>query len=795
MSRVFRASVGHLAAFVHRSGDLGDDGAPRVRALEGIRRQQAHQAGRGKRYRREATLRGSWRAHGLRLELAGRADGVLLDAENRIVAVEEIKTFRGELAAVRTRAGRVHDAQARLYAALVCAADEEAPAPAVRLVYVDADSEAVEVLETRPDRATLRAFLEDSCRRYAEWLAEEARWRDARDAALGDLAFPMPAFRPGQRRLAREVWRALRDGRPLLAEAPTGIGKTLGVLYAALRRLPEGPFERVLWLTMRGSARHLALEAAERVRAAGVPLRAIELLAREKMCLTPGAPCAARACPYAAGYHDRARDALRALLGTRDRAPAILDAERVRAVAEAHRVCPAALQHEAARFCDLVVGDANYGFDPFAGQRGLLDAEEGGAAVLVDEGHHLAERVRDMHSGQLDAVALRGWLAEGRAAGCGWARSLERVHRRLRATDAGERVPEVLVNAVETLVGELSAWLQEAPAGALVPRVQRLLGELLRFLEAAGLATGPDGAAWRLLREDGPAGPVLRLRCLAAGPRLGALVGELAGFVLFSATLAPLAQTRALLGLPDDTTLLRLPCPFPPERRGVLLVPGLDLRHAGREAALPALTALLVGLARARPGHHLVFAPSFAFAARLGETLAQRLPEAEVPVQSPAMDEAARRAFLDALARPDGRTRVACAVAGGLFGEAIDLPGECLVGVVVAGLPLPAPDVERRAVQDYHGADGFDVAFRFPAMTRVLQAAGRLIRGEGDAGVVCLVDRRFAQPAWRELLPPEWTPERCTPAEAPRLAASFWARVAGPPSPATPAEPADVLEP
>ncbi|MEE4382301.1 MAG: helicase C-terminal domain-containing protein, partial [Pseudomonadales bacterium] len=255
----------------------------------------------------------------------------------------------------------------------------------------------------------------------------------------------------------------------------------------------------------------------------------------------------------------------------------------------------------------------------------------------------------------------------------------------------------------------------------------------------------------------------------------------------------PLAQTRALLGLPEDTTLLRLPCPFPPERRRVLLVPGLDLRHAGREHALPALTELVAGLVQARPGHHLVFAPSFAFAARLGEALAERLPEAEVPVQTPAMDEGARAAFLDALARPDGRTRVACAVAGGLFGEAIDLPGDCLVGVVVAGLPLPAPDVERRAVQDYHGADGFDVAFRFPAMTRVLQAAGRLIRAERDAGVVCLVDRRFAQPAWRALLPREWTPERCAPTDAPRIAETFWARVTDPSSSPAPAAPADAL--
>ncbi|MEE4360780.1 MAG: ATP-dependent DNA helicase [Pseudomonadales bacterium] len=773
MTEVFRVSVGHLAAFVHRHGDLGRSDNPPVRAFEGLRRQQCHQAAQGTRYRREVRLEGRWEERGVRLLVAGRADGVEIGPHG--VVVEEIKTFRGDVSTARQRAGAMHDAQAMLYAAMLLAtAAPETGVPRVRVLYLDADAERLERFEHAPTREALAAFFARTCAAYLSWLTAEAAYRTQRDAALEQLSFPMARFRPGQRGLARTVFRTLRDGETLLAEAPTGIGKTLAVLYGSLRVLPRGAFERVLYLTMRGSGRRLALEAARQLREQGVGLRVVELLAREKVCLMPDTPCRADACPYAAGYYDRRRVAMRALLGDEAGAPALLDADRVGAVARAHQVCPAALQHDVARHCDLVVGDVNYAFDPFARQGALVDADDGAAAVLVDEGHHLADRVREMHSAALDVAVLRRLLGEASSAGCSWTRGLRRCIRALRALPDEPTLADcaALLESVDATTRDIAGWLAEAPSGPLILRVQRAFGELLRFTEVAQLARGGEGAAWCPLHEPGSGR--LALRCLAAGSRLAALCAPFAGLVVFSATLSPMGRSLEALGLPADTRCLRLPCPFPRERRLVLLVDDIDLRHAARERALPALVTLVMGLVRARPGHHLVFAPSFAYAERLATALGESLPEAEIPLQTPAMDEGARSAFLGAFEVPDGRTRIGCAVSGGIFSEGIDLPDDCLRGVIIAGLPLPAPDIERRAMEVYHGASGFDLVFRQPAMTKVLQAAGRVIRGEQDLGTICLVDRRFAAPAYRQLLPAEWSPRVLRAGAAPAAAEAFW---------------------
>jgi Rad3-related DNA helicase len=778
-----RVSVGHLAAFVHRSGDLGPSGSPSVRALEGLRRQQRHQAGADARWRAEVRLSHRWSDGRVELEIGGRADGVRTGPDG--VLVEEIKTFRGDLDAARAREGSVHEAQVKLYGALWLAGAGDAPGPlSLRLTYLDADDDAVHPVPVDADPQALADFLETTCRAYADWMETERRRLAARDAALATLDFPH-AFRPGQRALARAVWRTLEQGGTLLAEAPTGIGKTLATTYAALRRLPGLSAERVLYLTARGSGRRLALDAAATLAASGTPIRAVELRARERICPTPGTPCRADACPRARGHHDRRRGALAALLGHDAIAPeAILDGERTAAVAEAHRVCPAALQHDAARFADLVVADVNFALDPFARQRALVDGDDGGAVALVDEAHHLVERGRAMWSATLDGAALRALRTDAGVADCPFRRELDGLLRALGALTPGEapaagdaRVARLRA-AAERLADALSAWLAAAPGGGLARAVQELLGTLLRLVECALAADGEDGEAWRLDVRGSAVDPVLDVTCLAPAPRLGPALGALEAVVGFSATLAPVEAHRGPLGLPETTAVLAVPNPFPPERRLLLQVDDVDLRARSREAALPAVAAAVADLVRARAGHYLLCLPSFAFLEALDARLAEALPEAERHAQRRGMDERARAAFLAPFETPDGRTRIGLVVSGGLFSEGVDLPGDRLVGVVVVGLPVPAPDVERRALRDYHrgrGLDGDAVAFRVPAMTRVRQAAGRLIRDADDVGIVCLIDARLATPVWRALVPDDWCVERLRADAVGARARRFWA--------------------
>ncbi|MCC5885553.1 MAG: ATP-dependent DNA helicase [Gammaproteobacteria bacterium] len=775
----FRTSVGHLAGFVHRRGDLGGRRAPAVTALEGLRRQQARQGKEQGAYLREVPLSGRWSQGQLELWVSGRADGIDLRTDTAVI--EEIKTYRGDLDSLRSLHGSHHDAQVAIYAALYASGQSPDGAVATRLRYLHADTGEAEDVERRWTAVELAHFFAATCEAFALWLVDAARWRRDRDASLAELAFPCGGFRPGQRQLARMVWQAIKDGRPLLAEAPTGTGKTLAVLFGALRRLPDSQAARLIYLTARGPGRRSALDAIAQLQASGARLRTVDLTARDKLCLLPGTPCTGEDCPYARGYFDRRRQGMRELLADVDgSSPAIIDAARTQQVARRHGICPAALQGDAARWADVIIGDMNHGYDPFVRQRSLLEAEDGGAVVLIDEAHNLENRVRDMFSGFLSTTGLRHSAVTLRHSRRSLGHAIDRLAGLIDALEesASKAELEALARALERLLPDLGEWLGQAPGGGLFASVRTLHGELLRWLWAWQQWV-QDADAYRLVvsLEDG-GGRRAALRCLAPAAAMAREQGRWHGLVLFSATLMPSPLQHTVLGLPASTHQLRLPSPFAPERSRVLLVTDLDLRLAARQRSTPALARLIVDVAEARPGHHLVFVPAFSLLQPLARAVATELERrtlnADLLCQTPRMDDGARGAFLQQLAHPDGRTRIAFAISGGVFGEGIDLPGEQLVGVVVAGLPLPPPEVERNAIRDYHGADGFDIAFRMPAVTRLLQAAGRLIRSDQDVGTLCLVDCRLKQWGYRQLLRPDWVVEEVPAAAVGAQVGAFW---------------------
>ncbi|MEE2891091.1 MAG: ATP-dependent DNA helicase [Pseudomonadota bacterium] len=768
-----RVSVGHLADFIHRGGDLGPRDAPRVAAIEGLRRQQRAQAGAGARYRAEVFFRHQWRNGLVELTVAGRADGV--EERERSIRIEEMKTHRSEGRLVHEREGRAHDAQLRLYGGLWAHLNpEDTREIALEIIYLDADSDDAIRVAVEADREALLRFFDDTCQAYALWLTAEAQRLAMRDAYLAELAFPAPAFRPGQRALARQVWRALSAGGALFAEAPTGIGKTLGVLYAALRRLPGLDCERALYLTPRGSARQLAIDAVAKMDPEGRTLRVVELIARERMCPTPGTPCRRDACERARGHFDRRRAALSALLGHADDAGPITVA-RGQAVAARHKVCPAALQHDAARFADLIVCDYNYAFDPFARQRALLDPEDGGAALLVDEAHNLADRARVMYSAELVEARLQEAIREARRLDAPFLRILERFVQRAFASDGA--LDAALLDVLDAVLAELVRWLIEAPPGPPLQRFEEVRKGLSRFLEIGRIATGPKCDGYREHLGSDARG-MRRLQCLDAAPLLEDVLAEAAALVCFSATLAPMPQRMRELGVDASAAALVLPNPFPPERRLLLLLEDVDLRARRRSQDMPRLLEAIEAIVASRPGHYLVFAPSFTFLDVLADALEARRSSWRFQRQRPAMTEAERCEFIAAMRQTQGGgTRVAFAVSGGLFAEGVDLPGDALIGVIVAGLPLPVPDVERKALADYHGDAGRDLAFRTPAVTRMLQAAGRLVRSEQDAGIVCIADARLCESGFRRLLPNDWSPLIAPAREAGCAAGAFWRRL------------------
>lgn len=757
-------AVRALCEFTARSGDLDLRFTPSPTALEGI---LGHQQVAGRRpagYEAEVALQTTFET----LTVRGRADG--FDPSRQ--RLEEIKTHRGDLARQPANHRALHWAQVKVYGWLLCEARALARVT-LALVYFDLGTQQETVFEEEWAAGDLRAFFEEQCQRFIVWAQQEAAHRLARDAALAQLAFPHPDFRPGQRALAEAVWRAARRGCDLMAQAPTGIGKTVGTLFPLLRAVPGERLDKVFFLAARTPGRQLALDALERLRGQGhdgpdpvprrAPLRVLELTARDKACEHPDLACHGDSCPLARGFWDRLPAARAQALA----APA-MDQARVRDAALAHAVCPYWLSHELAKWADVVVGDYNYFFDTSALLHALALDRDWRCAVLVDEAHNLVERGRQMYTAQLHEAQLRGLRQRVPAALKKPLDKLARAWREaVRGQEAGyachDTLPQRLVLAMQQAGADLADWLAEHPADATVEAagaLQEFYFDLLAFTRLAD--SFGDHSVFDVTRHTAHGKPstVLCIRNLVPAPHLAPRFATARATVLFSATLGPADFYRDTLGLPQGTPWVEADSPFDAGQLAVHLVPDISTRWAERARSVGPIADLIAAQYAQRPGNYLAFFSSYEYLEAVAGRLAQVHPQVPQWRQTAGMRESDRREFLDRFA-PGGQG-VGFAVLGGSFGEGIDLPGDRLVGAFIAtlGLPQVNPVNERmkQRLQAAFGA-GFDYAYLYPGLRKVVQAAGRVIRTREDSGVVWLIDDRFCRPEVRALLPAWWRPQ------------------------------------
>ncbi|MCU0763715.1 MAG: ATP-dependent DNA helicase [Hydrogenophaga sp.] len=746
-------AVRTLCDFGARSGDLDLRFAPSPSGQEGVAGHGTVTARRGAHYQRELPLSADF--GGLRVH--GRADGFDPDARR----LEEIKTHRGDAARIKPSQQALHWAQARVYGWMLCR-QLGLEGIDIALVYFHIGTGEETPLLQHHRATELQAHFEALCNTYLAWARQEATHRQQRDAALRALRFPFPSFRAGQRELSEAVYRHHARGRLLLAQAPTGIGKTVSTLFAALKAAPNAATDQLLYLTAKTTGRRMALDALARLGldAHGArPLRVLERVAREKACEHPDKACHGESCPLARGFHDRL-PAARA-----DAASAgWLDQESLRALALRHNVCPYHLGQDMLRWSDVVVGDYNHFFDLNTHAWTLAVDEERRVDLLVDEAHNLIERARLMYSAELHPAALsalRGSPPPGLGA------SLDRLHRQWGALgDAlqGEHTlldapPDGWLSALQQHSADLTGHLADAQ-DPVDPRVQAWLFEVLRFLRVA--ERWGDHSVVELTRTAPQARtrkprPAIALRNLVPGPLLANRWQAAQGVTLFSATLNPRPYVVDLLGLPEPVSLLDVASPFHPDQLQVCVAPHISTRWRDRTASLDPLVHAMAGQYQALPGNYLAFFSSFEYLQQALHRLQALYPGLPVWAQSRNMGEPDRNAFVGRFTEQG--QGIGFAVLGGAFGEGIDLPGRRLVGAFIAtlGMPQVNPLNERlrQRLQARFGR-GFDYAYQFPGLQKVVQAAGRVIRSETDQGVVLLLDERFNRPEVRRLLPAWW---------------------------------------
>ncbi|MEX2474544.1 helicase C-terminal domain-containing protein [Marinobacter sp.] len=745
-----KVAIRTLCEFSARQGDLDFRYTPAPSAEEGIAGHQAIQGRRGYGYKSEHLLTGEC----LGLKLSGRAD-IYNPHRGRL---EEIKTHRGDLSRIREHQRALHRAQLRAYGALLCQ-QEGLKKLELALVYYDTGKDKETPVVETASAEQLWQELEDLCRQYRLWAEQEEHHREQRNALLAQLTFPFPAFRPRQRQLAETVYKNAVQSGTLLLEAPTGLGKTLGTLFPALKAMPAAGQDRLYYLTCRNTARQIAMDGVAHLRLAqGLPtwpLRTLELVSKDDACEHPDKACHGDSCPLAQGFFDRLPDARAEAAQTEG----VLDQQSLAKIAAGHDICPYFLAQEMARWCDLVIGDVSRLFDQSALLHGLIRQNNWKASVLVDEAHNLVDRGRGMYSVRLDQQRLltikKAAPKPLKAAIDRTARAWQSLIRDHQAVDNAPvflaTLPAQLLGALQAMVSSLTDYLADYPPDLAL---QELLFESVSFMKLAD--TFGDHSLCEFQRA-GRGRASLTLQNLIPADFLRARFGAADSVLLFSATLSPGVYYRDLLGLPEDSRFTSLPSPFSAEQLQVHFTPRISTRQAHREASLESIADLIARQFRERPGHYLAFFSSFKYAQAVSAALARAAPDVPQRSQQPGMSSNQRSEFLAGFQQPDGS--VAFAVLGGVFSEGIDLPGDQLIGAFVATLGLPPFDawheILKQRLEHRFGA-GYDYTYLIPGLQKVAQAAGRVIRTPEDRGVIWLIDDRFLQPAVHRFLPAWW---------------------------------------
>jgi len=762
MIDIVSLSVRGLVEHVYSAGDLDSAFQAASSLAEGTAAHRKVQAKYGEQDLKEVYLKAEIPGSDgdLLFVVDGRCDG-LLAGEDGVVTIDEIKSTNRDVSGMTEEDARpVHWAQALFYAYMHAKASGESRSVRVRLTYVRKDTDEERRFEREETIAELEAFVREVVDRYAPYARMLARNRQGRDSSIASLAFPFPAYREGQRKLVAAVYKSIGEKRKLFAKAPTGIGKTISTVFPAIKAIGSGELDRFFYLTARTVTRKAAEEALAMMEKQGLELRSVTITAKEKICFRDEVDCRPESCPYAAGYYDRINGAVLDLLGGETR----IDRESVEACARRHTVCPFELSLDAAYGADAIICDYNYAFDPRVSLKRLTGEQRSRTALLVDEAHNLVDRGREMYSAALDKrifLELERELKGGNATLRDAAKAINRWFVDYRKRADGERnvaepeAPEELLGLAEAFSAQAEKELAGGAPGAAEERLLDAYFAALAFVRIGKLYD----ERYVTYGEIGKGDVRVKMFCLDPSANLARMGKGFRSHVFFSATLSPLTYYMDTLGAGEEDYSVTLGSPFSKEQWDTAIV-RLSTRYADRERTKERLVSALLEFAGKRRGNSLVFFPSYEYMNSIYETFAGRVPEGcRTMVQTSDMAEEERDRFLAAFEAGGEGSLVGFAVLGGIFSEGVDLVGDRLVGVAVVGVGMPQIGLERDLIKahfDREGRDGFDYAYVYPGINKVLQAGGRLIRGEDDRGALALIDDRYGQPKYYRLLPEEW---------------------------------------
>lgn len=755
-------SVRNLVEFILRSGNIDNrrTKSPDNAMQEGGRIHRMIQRKMGSDYHAEVFLRQLVETEDYTIVIEGRADGIIIqNAED--VTVDEIKGTYREVHKIR-EAAPLHLAQARCYA-YIYGMQNNLKSIRIRITYCNIETEEIRYFHFEYDMDELTLWFNEIMQSYRKWADFQFQWQRIRQESIKELVFPFE-YRSGQKELAAYVYQTIYHKRKLFIEAPTGAGKTVSAMFPAIKAMGEGMAEKIFYLTAKTITRTVAENTLNIMRDKGLKFKSVILTAKDKICFMEERECNPEYCPYAKGHYDRINDAIYDLLTHSDN----FNREAIEAYAASHRVCPFEMCLDISLFADAVICDYNYLFDPHVYlKRFFSEGIREDYVFLIDEAHNLVERGREMYSAVLkkeDFPELKKIVKDYDSK---MYRQLERCNREMlelkRECENYAYEDEIsiapLVRALMKLSSIIEDYLEEHEESPVKSDILDFYFEISHFL-LIHENLDKNYVIYTQMESDG--GFVIKLFCVNPSKNLRECMMRGRSTILFSATLLPIQYYKRLLGAEEGDYEVYAKSVFDPARKGLFISGDVTSKYTRRtELEYYKIADYIYRIVKRRAGNYMVFFPSHIFLQNVFEVFAGRFmdkSEMECILQEEYMNEQSREEFLTKFDEK-GRTLIGFCVLGGIFSEGIDLKNDSLIGAVIVGTGLPMVCNEREILKRYfdeQGDNGFDFAYKYPGMNKVLQAAGRVIRTVDDVGIVALLDERFLSPSYLRMFPREW---------------------------------------
>ncbi|KHS55955.1 ATP-dependent helicase [Terrisporobacter othiniensis] len=771
-----KISVRSLVELIMKKGSIDNRFVGNIKAIEGIRGHQRVQKSYGDEYTSEVSIKHTFSFDEIEIEVEGRMDGLLI--ENNKTIIDEIKTTTKDLLLIDENTNPLHWAQVKCYGYMYCIHNGLDNID-LQVTYYNIENKSTRILRQKFKICELEEFFFALINEYKSWASMEKKWMEIRNESIKNLKFPFEEYRQGQREFAVRVYKSIVDSKKCFAMAPTGTGKTVSTLFPAIKAMGEEKTSKIFYLTAKTITREVVNDTIRLMKKQKLNLRSITITAKEKICKMSEINCNPDYCLYAEGYFDKINNALKEILNKYDD----FSRKNIDEISEVYKLCPFELCLDLTMFSDIVICDYNYIFDPRVYLKRYFDVKKTDFTFLVDEAHNLLDRSRNMYSAEINQdtfIKMKKIIGKKDKRILNLIKEIESYFlEKSKVLDVMKEkylveneLPKALLELFNTLMKFMDEYLSRSNEEN--SDLLDLYFEVNKFISISNFYDNN----YKTIYSDELLGINIKLFCANPSDLIVEKINRSKSATIFSATLTPLNYYKEIYGSEDGDFIINLKSPFDVKNRLLMIGDNISTTYDKRKDTAEDIVEYIKACVECKDGNYMVFFPSYKYMELVYEKIRDKYADLNVIIQENNMSEEEKEEFLALFNNDNKETNVGFCVLGSHFSEGIDLTEDKLIGIIVVGVGMPQINRERDIIKEQLNENnkGFDYAYVYPGMIKVLQAVGRCIRTSKDRGVILLLDNRYSTYRYKSLFPQEWNPyvRIKKPNDIKHLCENFW---------------------